>query len=92
MNKSELVEAVVNKTNLSKSDAESAVNAFLDVVKEEVISGGKVQLVGFGTFESSERSARTARNPKTGATVEVPASRVPKFKAGRTFKDAVNNG
>ncbi|MBQ1902057.1 MAG: HU family DNA-binding protein [Lachnospiraceae bacterium] len=90
MNKTELIAAVANKTGLSKKDAEGAVKAFTDVVAEELKKGEKVQLVGFGTFEVSERAARTGRNPQTGAEMQIPASKAPKFKAGKALKDSLN--
>ena len=80
----------MNKTELSKKDAEKAVKAFTDVVVEELQKGEKIQLVGFGTFEVSERAARTGRNPQTGAEMPIPASKAPKFKAGKAFKDLLN--
>lgn len=90
MNKTELVAAIAEKTELSKKDAEKAVKAFTDVVVEELKKGEKIQLVGFGTFEVSERAARTGRNPQTGAEMTIPASKSPKFKAGKAFKDVLN--
>ncbi|MGN0256359.1 MAG: HU family DNA-binding protein [Chordicoccus sp.] len=90
MNKVELSAAMANETGLSRKDAEAAVKAFVDVVTEELKKGGKVQLVGFGTFEISERAAREGRNPQTGASMEIKASKAPKFKAGKALKDAVN--
>lgn len=90
MNKTELIAAVAEKAEISKKDAEKAIKAFTDVVTEELILGEKVQLVGFGTFEVSERAARVARNPRTGEPMPVAASKTPKFKAGKAFKDAVN--
>lgn len=90
MNKSELVSAISAKSELSKKDAEKALKAFIDVVTEELTAGGKIQLVGFGTFEVSERAARTGRNPRTNENMEIPASKAPKFKAGKALKDAVN--
>ena len=90
MNKTELVAAIAKKTELSKKDAEKALKAFTDVVAEELKKGEKIQLVGFGTFEVSERAAREGRNPSTGATMKIPASKAPKFKAGKALKDAVN--
>ena len=89
MNKTEFAAAVAEKAGLSKKDAEAAVKAFIDVVAEELKAGEKVQLVGFGTFEVSERSARQGRNPQTGETIEIAASRTPKFKAGKALKDLV---
>lgn len=90
MNKSELVAAMADKTGLSKKDAEKAVAAFTEVVTDCLKAGDKIQLVGFGTFEVSERAARTGRNPRTGKDIEIPASKMPKFKAGKALKDAVN--
>ena len=90
MNKTELVAAMAEQTNLSKKDAEAALKAFIDVVSEELKKGEKVQLVGFGTFEVSERAAREGRNPQTGETMEIKASKTPKFKAGKALKDMVN--
>lgn len=90
MNKTELIAAIAEKTELSKKDAEKAVKAFTDVVVEELKKGEKIQLVGFGTFEVSERAARTGRNPQTGAEMNIPASKSPKFKAGKAFKDVLN--
>lgn len=90
MNKVELVASMAEKAELTKVDAEKALKAFIDVVTEEMKNGGKVQLVGFGTFEISERAARTGRNPQTGETIEIKASKAPKFKAGKALKDAVN--
>ena len=90
MNKTELVAAMAEQTNLSKKDAEAALKAFIDVVSEELNKGEKVQLVGFGTFEVSERAAREGRNPQTGETMEIKASKTPKFKAGKALKDMMN--
>ena len=90
MNKTELIAAVAEKAELSKKDAEKAVKAFTDVVSEELVNGGKIQLVGFGTFEVSERAAREGRNPKSGEVMNSPASKTPKFKAGKALKDMVN--
>lgn len=90
MNKAELVAAIAEKAELSKKDAEAAVKAFTDVVAEELKKGEKIQLVGFGTFEVSERAARTGRNPQTKKEIEIPASKAPKFKAGKALKDAIN--
>ena len=87
MNKTELVAAMAEQTNLSKKDAEAALKAFIDVVSEELKKGEKVQLVGFGTFEVSERAGR---NPQTGETMEIKASKTPKFKAGKALKDMMN--
>ena len=90
MNKSELIAAVVEKTELSKKDAEKALKAFEDVITVELKKGEKVQLVGFGTFEVTERAERMGRNPKTKETMVIAASKAPKFKAGKALKDAVN--
>ena len=90
MNKTELIAAVAEKAELSKKDAEKAVKAFTDVVSEELVNGGKIQLVGFGTFEVSDRAAREGRNPKSGEVMNIPASKTPKFKAGKALKDMVN--
>ena len=90
MNKTELVAAMAEKAEISKKDAEAALKAFTDVVAEELKKGEKIQLVGFGTFEVSERAARTGRNPQTGAEMEIAASKAPKFKAGKALKDSIN--
>lgn len=90
MNKTELVAAVAEQAEVSKKDAEKALKAFVDVVTEELKKGEKVQLVGFGTFEVSERAAREGRNPQTGKTMKIAACKAPKFKAGKALKDAVN--
>ena len=90
MNKTELVAAMAEQTNLSKKDAEAALKAFIDVVSEELKKGEKVQVVGFGTFEVAERAAREGINPLTKQPMSIPASKAPKFKAGRGLKDAVN--
>lgn len=90
MNKTELVAAVAEQAGLSKKDAEAAVKAFTDVVAEALKAGDKIQLVGFGTFEVSERAAREGRNPRTGETMIIEASKTPKFKAGKALKDLVN--
>lgn len=90
MNKTELIAAMSEQTELSKKDAEAALKAFIDVVSEELKKGEKVQLVGFGTFEVSERAEREGRNPSTGETMIIKASRAPKFKAGKALKDMIN--
>lgn len=90
MNKTELVAAMAEKAELSKKDSEKALKAFIDVVAEELQKGEKIQLVGFGTFEVAERSAREGRNPLTGEKMQIKASKAPKFKAGKALKDAVN--
>lgn len=92
MNKGELIDAVARNSGESKTLAGKLVDETLDVIIAAVVSGGKVQLTGFGTFESRDRKARTARNPQTGAEVYVRATRVPAFKAGKAFKDAVKPG
>ena len=90
MNKTELVAAMADQAGLSKKDAEKALKAFTDVVAEELKKDGKVQLVGFGTFEVSSRAAREGRNPQSGATMKIAASKAPKFKAGKALKDMLN--
>ena len=90
MNKTELVAAMAKETNLSKKDVEAVLKSFTDVVADELKKGGKIQLVGFGTFEVSERAAREGRNPQTGETMTNAASKAPKFKAGKALKDMVN--
>ena len=90
MNKTELVAAVAAKAELSKKDAEAAVSAVLDSVKDALADGDKVSIVGFGTFAVKERAARTGLNPQTKAKIEIPASKAPSFKAGKALKDAVN--
>ena len=90
MNKGELVSALAAKTELSKKDSEAALKALIDVIGETIAKGEKVQLIGFGTFESKTRPARTARNPRTGAEVKIAASKAPAFKAGKALKDKVN--
>ena len=90
MNKTELVAAIAEDAGLSKKDAEKALKAFTETVTAELKKKGKVQLVGFGTFEVAKRAARQGRNPQTGATMKIAASVAPKFKAGKALKDAVN--
>ena len=90
MNKTELIAAVADKAELSKKDAETAVKAVIDSISEELKAGGKVQIVGFGTFEARTRKARLGKNPQTKEAVEIPAATVPAFKAGKAFKDIVN--
>lgn len=90
MNKTELVAAIADKAELSKKDSEKALKAFVDVVTDELKKGRKIQLVGFGTFEVTERAAREGRNPQTGETMQIAASKSPKFKAGKALKDAIN--
>lgn len=90
MNKTELTVAIAEQAGISRKDAEKALKAFTDVVADELKNGGKVQLVGFGTFEVSERKARDGRNPQTKETIQIPASKAPKFKAGKALKDSLN--
>ncbi len=90
MNKTELVAAMAEKAEISKKDSEKALKAFVDVVVDELKKGEKVQLVGFGTFEVSERAAREGRNPQTGKAMKIAASKAPKFKAGKALKDMLN--
>ncbi len=90
MNRIELIAAMAEKAELSKKDAEKALKAFTEVVAEELGKGEKIQLVGFGTFEVGERAAREGRNPRTGETMTIAASKSPKFKAGKALKDAIN--
>lgn len=90
MNKVELIAAMAEQAGISKKDAEAALKAFIDIVEGELKEGGKVQLVGFGTFEVSKRAARTGRNPQTGETMEITASKTPRFKPGKAFKDLLN--
>ena len=90
MNKTELVAAMADQAGLSKKDAEKALKAFTDVVAEELKKDGKVQLVGFGTFEVSSRAAREGRNPQSRAPMKIAASKAPKFKAGKALKDMLN--
>ena len=90
MNKTELVAAMAKDTNLSKKDVEAVLKSFIDVVTDELKKGEKIQLVGFGTFEVSTRAARAGRNPQSGKEMVIPASKAPKFKAGKALKDMVN--
>ena len=90
MNKTELIAAVAEKAEISKKDSEKALKAFIDVETDELKNGEKIQLVGFGTFEVSERAAREGRNPQTGKTMKIEACKAPKFKAGKALKDAIN--
>lgn len=89
MNKTELIAVVAEKTDLSKKDADAAVSAVLGAITDALKAGDKIQLVGFGTFEVRNRAAKQGRNPRTGETMTVPASKVPAFKAGKALKDAV---
>ena len=90
MNKTELVAAIAEQAEISKKDAEKALKAFTETVAEQLKAGDKIQLVGFGTFEVAERAARTGKNPQTGEAIKIPASKAPKFKAGKALKDVVN--
>ena len=90
MNKAELITSMAEKSQLTKKDAETALKAFVESVQEALENGEKVQLVGFGTFETRERAAREGRNPRTKETISIPASTVPVFKAGKEFKERVN--
>lgn len=89
MNKAELIAAVAEKSGLSKKDAERAVNATFDAITDELVAGGKVALVGFGSFDVKTRAERIGRNPRTREEITIPASRTPQFKAGKALKDAV---
>ena len=89
MNKTELIAAVADKAAISKKDADKAISALIDVVVKGVAKGEKIQIVGFGTFESRQRAARVGINPQTKAQIKIAASKVPGFKAGKAFKDAV---
>lgn len=91
MNKAELVKAMADETGLSQKDAEKALNSFVNQVSNALEQKDKVQLIGFGTFETRERSERTGRNPQTNEEITIPASTVPAFKAGKALKDRVNN-
>jgi len=90
MNKTELIEHVADKANLTKTQMQAALTALLETITEKVADGDKVTLVGFGTFEPKVRSAREGRNPKTGDKLDIPAARVPTFSAGKAFREAVN--
>ncbi len=90
MNKADFIAAVAASAELSKTDAASAVDAVIETIKKALKKGDNVSLVGFGTFEVRKRAARTGRNPRTGDTIKIKASKVPSFKAGKALKDAVN--
>ncbi len=90
MKKAELIAAIAEKAELSKKDAEKALNATIDTIINAVAEGDKIQLTGFGTFEQRQRNARTGVDPRTGNSIEIAASKVPAFKAGKGFKDIVN--
>jgi DNA-binding protein HU-beta len=91
MNKSELIASIATGADISKADAERALNATISTITSELANGGDIALVGFGTFKVSERAARTGRNPQTGETIQIAASKVPSFKAGKALKDACNS-
>src|SRR5690625_3535637 len=91
MNKSELVDSIARESGLTKADSQRALNATLDVITNALAEGDTVSLIGFGTFLVRERAARTGRNPATGETIQIKASKTPAFKAGKAFKDAVNS-
>ncbi|MCH9770638.1 MAG: HU family DNA-binding protein [Gammaproteobacteria bacterium] len=91
MNKQDLIDAIAQAADISKSAAEVALNTFTDSVTETLVNGGKVAILGFGSFETSNRAARTGHNPQTGQKMQIPASTVAKFKAGKKLKDAVNH-
>ena len=90
MNKQELVNAIANETGLSKKDTEATINSFVNVVSNALVNKDKVQLIGFGTFETRERAARTGKNPQTGEALNIPACTAPAFKAGKALKEKVN--
>lgn len=90
MTKADLVNAIAEQAGLSKADSEKALKAFTDTISDALKKGDKVALVGFGTFSVGERAARTGKNPQTGAQINIPAAKVPKFKAGKALKDSVN--
>lgn len=90
MNKTQLIEAVAEKAEISKKDAEKAVSAMIETIEEQVADGQDVRIVGFGTFERRERKERTGCDPRTNEKITIPASKVPAFKAGKAFKDAVD--
>lgn len=89
MNKGELIDAIAASTKLTKKDVAAVVDAYHQTVTKTLKKNDKVQIIGFGTFETSKRAARTGRNPQTGAEIKIPAAKVPKFKAGKALKDAV---
>lgn len=90
MNKTDLINEVASKADMTKKDAEKVINAFFSTVESALQSGDKVQLIGFGTFEARERQARKGRNPQTGAEIDIPATKVPVFKSGKALKDALS--
>ena len=90
MNKSQLIDAVASKSGLTKADTEKSFKAFVETISEEMGKGESITLIGFGTFLVRDRKARTGRNPRTGETIQIAASKIPAFKAGKALKDAVN--
>jgi DNA-binding protein HU-beta len=90
VNKADLISVMAEKSGMTKKDSEKALNAFIEAVEEALVQRDKVQLVGFGTFEVRERSARKGRNPQTGEEIDIPAASVPAFKAGKALKDSIN--
>ena len=90
MNKSELIAAVASKTGLTKKESEQAVNATFAAIVDALKEGDRVQVVGFGSFETRQRAARVGKNPSTGAKIDIPASKAPAFKAGKAFKESLN--
>ncbi|MDY0189333.1 MAG: HU family DNA-binding protein [Desulfuromonas sp.] len=90
MTKTELVNSIAEKAGLSKADSEKALKAFVDTVTDALKQGDKIAMVGFGTFSVGDRAARVGKNPQTGAAINIPAAKAPKFKAGKALKDAVN--
>ena len=90
MTKTELAANVAEKTGLSKKESDQVLNAVFETIKQALVEGDKVQVIGFGTFENRARSARKGRNPQTGAEIDIPASKLPSFKAGKALKEAVN--
>ncbi len=90
MNKTDLISVMAEKSGLTKKDSEKALNSFIEAVEEALVKGEKVQLVGFGTFEVRERSARKGRNPQTGEEIDIPAASVPAFKAGKALRESIN--
>jgi DNA-binding protein HU-beta len=90
VNKADLISVMAEKSGMTKKDSEKALNAFIETVEEALVKRDKVQLVGFGTFEVRERSARKGRNPQTGEEIDIPAANVPAFKAGKALKDSIN--
>ena len=90
MNKSELIVALANKTEMTKKDAEKALNAFIEIVGETMKAGDEIRIVGFGSFEAKSRPARVAHNPRTGEEIKIEACKVPAYKAGKALKDSLN--